>query len=114
MLLYATISDIIKLVLADTKIPFFEKQEAQAISNALEEEIGVNVPELHEIPNLTVQTSAVSVFSKVSLATMAEANTKHSVLGLVTTHVHKGENQRAQSFPKLGARQYTCTFSLIV
>ena len=37
-----------------------------------------------------VQTSAVSVFDKVPLATMAEAQTKDSVLGLVIPFIHKG------------------------
>ena len=63
------------------------------------------MPELHEVPNLTVQTSAVSVFGQVSLATMGEAQTKDSVLGLVIPYVLKGENQRAQSFPELDAKQ---------
>ena len=49
MLSYATICDIIKLVLGDTKIPFVLRKEAQAISNTLEGEISVNVPELHEV-----------------------------------------------------------------
>ena len=35
VLLYATICDIIKLVLGDTKIPFVLTKEAQAISKAL-------------------------------------------------------------------------------
>ena len=62
ILSYATICDIIKLVLGDMRIPFVLKKEVQAISNALEGEISVNVPGLHEISNLTVQTSAISVF----------------------------------------------------
>ena len=36
MLLYATICDITKPVLGDTKIPFAVKKEAQGISNTLE------------------------------------------------------------------------------
>ena len=64
---YATICDIIKPVLGDTEIPFvLKKEEVQAISNALEGVISVNVPELHKVPNLTVQTSAVSVFNQMS------------------------------------------------
>ena len=55
----------------------------QAISNALEGEISVNVPELHDVPNLTVQTSAVSVFDQVSPATMVKEQASDSVLGLV-------------------------------
>ena len=88
MLSYATICDIIKPVLKDIKIPHIVKKEAQAISNALEGEVSVNVPELHEIPDLTVQTSVVSVFDQVSLATMTKAQAKDSVLELVTQYVH--------------------------
>ena len=61
----------------------------QAISNALEGKVGMNVPELTEVPNLTVQTSAVSVFNQVSLGTMAKVQTKDSVLGLVIQYVHR-------------------------
>ena len=91
MLSYATICDTVKLVLGDTKILFVIKKEVQAISHALEGEISVNVPELHEAPGLNVQTSAVSVFNQVSPATMAKAQAKDSVLGLVIQYVHKGE-----------------------
>ena len=49
-----------------------------------------NVPEFHAVPDLTVQTSAVSVFNQVPPATMAEAQSKDSVLGLVIPFVHKG------------------------
>ena len=54
MFSYAPICDTIKVVLWDTKIPFVVKKEAWEISNALEEEISVNVPKLHEVPNFTV------------------------------------------------------------
>ena len=53
MLSYDTICDIIKLVLKDTKILYNFKKEAQPISNALEGEVSVNVPQLHEVPDLT-------------------------------------------------------------
>ena len=95
MLSYATIYDVINPVLKDTKIQYNIIKEAQAISHALEGEVSVNVPKFHEVPNLTVHTSAVSVFDQVSPATVAEAYTKDSVLGLVIQYVHKGENQRA-------------------
>ena len=97
MLLYANICNTIKLVLRDTKIPFVGKKEVQAASNALEGEISVNVPEVHEEPDLNVQTSAVSVFNQISLATMAKAQAEDSVLGLIIQYVHK-ENQRAWPF----------------
>ena len=91
VLSYATICDIIKPALGDTKIPFIVKKEVQAISYALEGEISTNEPEFHDIPYLNVQTSAVSVFDQVSLASMAEAQTKDSLLGLVIPYVHKRE-----------------------
>ena len=95
MLSYATIYNIIKPVLGDTKIPFTIKKEAQAVSNSLEGE--TNGPEFHTVPDLTVQTSAVSVFEQVPLVTMAEAQAKDSVLGLVIPFIHKGvKNQRTQ------------------
>ena len=62
MLSYATICNIIKPVLGNTKIPFTIKKEAQAISNSLEGES--NGPEFHAVANLTVQASAVSVFNQ--------------------------------------------------
>ena len=93
VLSYATICAIIKPVLEDTKILFAIKKEAWGISNSLEGEIGMNVPEFHAVSDLTVHISAVSVFDQVSLATMAEAQTKDSVLGLVIPYVHKGETK---------------------
>ena len=71
MLSYATICNIIEPVLGGIKIPFHIKKEAQAASNLSEGEN--NVPKFHAILNLTVQTSAVSLFDQVPLATMAEA-----------------------------------------
>ena len=88
MLSYATICNIIKLVLVNTKIPFSIKEESQAISNSSEGES--NGPEFHAMPDLIIQTSKVSVFNQVPLATMAKAQTKDSVLGLVIPFIHKG------------------------
>ena len=104
MLSYATICDIIKLVLGDTNIPFNIKKKTQAVSNLLEGE--KSIPKFHAIPNLTAQTSAVSVFNQVPPATMAKAQHKDSVLGLVIPYIHKGLNQRAQLLPKLDAKQH--------
>ena len=88
MLSYATICNIIKPVLGDTKIPLEIKKKTQAGSNLLEGE--KNVPEFYAVPDLTVQTSAVSVFNQVSLwATMAEVQCKDSVLGLVISFMCK-------------------------
>ena len=97
MLSYATICNTIKPVLKDTKSPYNILKEAQAISNALEGEDGMNVPELPEVHNLTAQTSAVSVFSQVTLATMAKAQTKDSVLGLVIQYVLKGNKPKGSA-----------------
>ena len=72
---------IIEPVLGDIKIPFKIKKEAQAANNLLDGEN--NVPEFHTVPDLTIQTSAVLVFDQVPPATMARAQSKDSVLGLV-------------------------------
>ena len=76
MLSYATICDTIQPVLGDTKIPFVITKEVQALSHTSEGVISVNVPKLQEVPDLTVQTSAISVFDQVSPATMAKAQVK--------------------------------------
>ena len=88
ILSYATICTIIEPVLGDTKILFKIKKEAQAASNLLEGEN--NVAKFCAVPDLTVQTSAVSDFDQMSLGTMAEAQSKDSVLGLVIPFMHKG------------------------
>ena len=87
VLLYATICDIMKPVLGDTRIPFTIKKEAQAVSNSLEGES--NGPKFHAVPDLTVQTSAVSVFDQVPSAIIAKAQAKDSVLGLVIPFIRK-------------------------
>ena len=98
VLSYATICDIIKLVLGDTKIQLVIKKNAQAAYNLLKGEN--NNPELCAIPELTAQTSAVSVFDQVPLATMAEAQLKDSVLGLVVPFVHKGVKPKVSVIAK--------------
>ena len=104
MLSYATICNIIKPVLGDTKIPFQIKKEAQAASNLLEGE--KSIPEFHAIPDLTAQTSAVSVFDQVPLATMSKAQHKDSVLGLVIPYIHKGVKPKGSVIAKLGVKQH--------
>ena len=47
------------------------RKKAQTPSNLLEGE--KSIPKFHAIPDLTAQTSAVSVFDQVPLATMAKA-----------------------------------------
>ena len=60
------------LVFGDTKIPFTHQEERlQAASNVLEG--GKSMPKFHVVPNLTTQTSAVTVFNQVPPATMAKA-----------------------------------------
>ena len=88
MLSYATICTIIKPVLGDTKIPYDVKKKTQAASNLIEGE--KNVPKFYAVPDLTVQTSAVSVFDQMPPATMAKAQCKDSMLGLVIPFIHKG------------------------
>ena len=104
VLSYATICDIIKPVLGDTKIPFNIKKKAQAPSNLLEGE--KSMPKFHAIPDLTAQTSAVSVFDQVPLATMAKAKCKDSVLGLVIPYIHKGVKPKGSVIAKLDAKQH--------
>ena len=98
MLSYATICNIIKPVLGNTKILFPIKKKAQAISSSERESNG---PEFHAIPDLTVQTSVVSDFDQVSLATMAKAPTKDSVLGLVIPFIHKEVKPRGSVISKI-------------
>ena len=115
MLSYATFCDIIKLVLGDTKIPLAIKKKVQAASNLLEGEN--NMPKLCAIPNLTNQTSAVSVLDQVPPATMAEAQTKDSVLGLVTPFVCKGVKPKVLVTAKIrckAARKYLLQFDRLI
>ena len=115
MLSYATICDIVKPVLGDTKIPFTIKKKAQAASNLLEGE--KSMPELHTIPDLTTQTSAVSVFDQVPLANMAKAQLKDSVLGLVISFIHKGVKPKGSVIAKIrckAARKYLLQLDRLV
>ena len=59
------------------------------------------MPEFHAVPNLTVQTSAVSVFHQVPLDTVAKAQSKDSVLGLVIPFVHKGVKPKGSVIAKI-------------
>ena len=61
----------------------------------------MNVPKFHAAPDLTVQSSAVSVFDQVSPATMAKATTKVSVLGLVIPFIHKEEKPKGSVISKI-------------
>ena len=111
MLSYATICTIIQLVLGDNKIPFDVKKKAQAGSSLLEGE--KNVPKCYAVPNLTAQTSAVSVFDQVPPATMAKAQHKDSVLGLVIPFMHKGVKPKGSVISKIrckAAQKYLLQF----
>ena len=69
-----------------------------------------NVPELHAVPDLTVQISAVS-------ATMAKAQTKDSVLGLVIPFMHKGEKPKGLVISKIRCKavhKYLLQFDQLV
>ena len=115
MLSYATICDIIKPVLGDTKIPLVIKKKVQAASNLLEGEN--NMPELCAIPKLTTQTSAVSVFDQVPPATMAKAQIKDSVLGLVIPFIYKGVKPKVSVIAKIrckAARKYLLQFDRLI
>ena len=115
VLSYATICNIIKLVLGDTKIPLNIKKKVQAACNLSEGE--KNMPKCHAIPNLTVQTSAVSVFNQVPSAIMAKAQLKDSVLGLVIPFVRKGVKPKVLAIAKIrckAARKYLLQFDRLV
>ena len=106
---------LLRSVLGDTKIPFRIKKEAQAVSNSLEGES--NGPEFHAVPDLTVHTSAVSVFDQVPLATMAKAQAKDSVLGLVIPFIHKGVKPKGLVISKIrckAAHKYLLQFDSII
>ena len=71
-------------------------------------------PSFMKYPNLTVETSAVSVFDQVSPATMAKAQPKDSVLGLIIPFMHKGEKPRGSVISKIRCKAVCSTcFSLI-
>ena len=78
------------------------KKNAQAAYNLLKGEN--NNPELCAIPELTAQTSAVSVFDQVPPATMAKAQ-KDSVLGLVVPFVRKGVKPKVTVIAKIQSKQ---------
>ena len=75
------------------------------------------MPEFNAVPDLTVQTSAVSVFDQVPLATMAKAQSKDSVLGLVIPFVHKGVKPKGLVISKIrckAAQKYLLQFNHLV
>ena len=77
----------------------------------------MNMPELHKVPDLPVQTNVVSVFDQVSPATMAKAQTKDSVLGLVIQYVCKGEKPKGFAISKIRCKavhKYLLKFDQLV
>ena len=115
MVSYATICTTMKPVLGDTKIPFDIKKKAQAASNLLEGE--KNMPEFYAIPDLTAQTSAVSVFNQLSPGTIAEAQCKDSVLGLVIPYICKGVKPKGLVIAKIrckAVQKYLLQFDRLV
>ena len=115
VLSYATICEIIQPVLGDTKIPLTIKKKAQTACNSLEGKS--NNPELCVIPKLTAQTSAVSVFNQVPPATMAKAQLKDSVLGLVIPFMHQGVKPKVSVIAKIrckAVRKYLLQFDRLV
>ena len=115
VLSYATICNIIELVLGDTKMPFNIKKEAQATGNLLEGKN--NMPKFHAVSDLTVHTSAVSVLNQVQLATMGKTQSKDSVLGLVILFVYKGVKPMGSVIAKIrckAAWKYLLQFDPLV
>ena len=73
--------------------------------------------EFYAVPDLTVQTSAVSVFDQVPPATMAEAQSKDSVLGLVITFICKAVKPKGLVISKIkckASRKYLLQFDHLV
>ena len=81
----------------------------QAISNAVEGEISANVHELHQVPSLLFRPEQPQFLIRCHQPLCFEAQTKDSVLGLVNYHMCIRGNQGAESFPKVGAKQYANT-----
>ena len=75
------------------------------------------MPEFHTVPDLTVQTSAVLVFDQVPPATMAEAQSKDSVLGLVIPFMCKRVKPKGSVISKIkckAAQKYLLQSDLLV
>ena len=75
------------------------------------------MPEFHEVPDLTIQTSAVSAFDQVPSFTMAKAQTKDSVLGMVIPFIHKGVKPKGSMISKLTCKavcKYLLQFNHLV
>ena len=75
------------------------------------------MPMFYGIPNLTAKNSAVSVFNQVPLATMAEAQCRDSVLGLVIPYIHKGVKPKGLVIAKIrckAAQKYLLQFDRLV
>ena len=75
------------------------------------------MPECHAIPDLTAQTSAVSVFDQVPPATMDKAQLRDSVLGLVISFICKGVKPKVLAIAKTrykAARKYLLQFDRLV
>ena len=75
------------------------------------------MPELCAIPDLTVQTSAVSVFDQVQLATMPETQLNDSVLGLVIPFICKGVKPKVSVIAKISCkatRKYLLQFDRLI
>ena len=67
------------------------------------------MPKFYAVPNLTVQTSAISVSDQVPLATMAKAQSKDSMLGLFIPFMHKGVKPKGLVIAKLSLKQHAST-----
>ena len=80
--------------------PIKYKKETQAISNALEGEVSIMHQSYMKYLILLYRTCSLS-FNEVSPATMAKAQTKDSILGLVIQYVHKGDKPKGSMISKI-------------
>ena len=75
------------------------------------------MPKFYTVQDLTVQTNVVSVFDQVPPATMAKAQSRDSVLGLVIPFVHKLAKPKGFIFAKIrckAAHKYLLQFDHLI
>ena len=81
-------------VLEDFKIPYTIKNEAQSICNVIEGRISLDWLNIPEVTKITVQDIFISVLNPVSLAILANEQTKDPVLRMFWQYVLKSGNSK--------------------
>ena len=104
VLSYATICDIIKPVLGDTKIPFTIKKKAQAASNLLAGK--KSMPKFHAYPTLLLRPVQSQFLIRCHRPLWPKPNLKILCWDWSVHTYIRGLNQRAWLLPKLDAKQH--------